>query len=795
VNPTWIYVAAVYAAAIAIARRMGVVIPRRVAALFYLLVLLFLFRPMTGPYVNMPTDVLKLMPPWSAVQPGFTKNDVSNYELQDVVMQMAPWAHQVRESWLSLKPPLWNAQSGSGVPLLANMQSEGLSPLRLLVVLLPTPYLMTAQAALKMLVALTFTYLFCRRRYDLIPSVIAAIAFGFGTWTVTWLHFALGSIGAFLPAVLHQIDLLAERRTFGRVVFAAALGPCILFTGHPETTGHITFYAVLYALWIAFENARRTSGVALPHGSESRTPDARSPTPAFAASLAIAAALAALLCAPVLATFLETMRKTVRYENIQNEPYHGTAFSDFPSMIATLQPRFFGTRPGPTWGPAGAESICGFAGFLGIAAWFGLLARAILRKRYRDFEMFLIVASVLIYGLMDDWPVIGPPFRALFALALNARLRLMFCLLAAVMTGALIHHATRDRRLIAPTIAGGAAVLALFFAKTHFPSADAKSFALQAILPSAIAVAAAALLLVRRGAVLVGIAVFAELWITAHHWNPIHPIESFYPHTPMLGFLEHLRRPVKDPYRIAGIGAPLFPNTHVFFGVEDARVMEPIASARYAQVLRDTMKYDTSVYYPPFSDPGAPILDYLNIRWLLTERGAQLDPGRYQLRYDDKDGKIWENMYALPRFFAPRNVFLVPDYSQLATHRDWANTAYVTRLPNDKAIDRDLLHPRPANAPDAKVTIVRGRGDEYELRTHAPRHALVVSSISFWPGWRVKHNGRTLEPLLVNGAFLGFIVPPGEGTVHVRYFPASFWGGAALSLATVVALIIAARRR
>ena len=249
----------------------------------------------------------------------------------------------------------------------------------------------------------------------------------------------------------------------------------------------------------------------------------------------------------MLAPFLETMRKTVRYEDIQNKPYHGTAFSDFPSMIATLQPRFFGTRPGPTWGPAGAESICGFAGFLGIAAWFGLVARAILQKRWRDFEMFLIVATVLIYGLLDDWPVIGPPFKALFALALNARLRLMFCMLAALMTGALIHHAIRDRRLIAPAIAGGAAVLALFFARTHFPNADARSFALQAMVPSAIALAAASLLLVRRGAVLVGMAVFAELWITAHHWNPVRPLDTFNPRTNILGILDFLRRPVTEP--------------------------------------------------------------------------------------------------------------------------------------------------------------------------------------------------------------------------------------------------------
>src|SRR5204863_1086115 len=154
VNFTWLYVAALYAIAIAIVRRASPMaaprmadgrsqtadesqplpsavrhppsIPWRVAALFYALTLAFLFRPMTGPYNNVAPDILKAVWPWQ--QPGFDKYSVSNFELQDVMFQLAPWMQQVHDQWRTLHVPLWNDLTGCGMPLLANMQSAALSP-------------------------------------------------------------------------------------------------------------------------------------------------------------------------------------------------------------------------------------------------------------------------------------------------------------------------------------------------------------------------------------------------------------------------------------------------------------------------------------------------------------------------------------------------------------------------------------------------------------------------------------------------------------------------------------------
>jgi hypothetical protein len=756
-NLAWLLVAAVYALGIALARRKGIDIPKRIAVLFFLLTLLFLWRPLTQRVVHAPMDVLQFVPPWTSLAPPELKRETaSNYEMQDVVMQMIPWSHQVREAWRGLRPPLWNELSGCGYPLLANAQSAALSPLRILALPLPLPYAMAAEAGMKILIALTFTFLYCRRRYDALPSLAGAIAFGFGTFLTIWLHFPHATVAAFLPAVLYAIDLLAERRTRARFTFAALLGPLVLFGGHPETTLHIVFFATLYAAWIALVE---------------RPPE----TLRLIGALAGAAVVAALLSLPFLIPVAEGVRQSARYLELEVRPHSGIAFSDFPSLTLLFQPRFFGARPGPTWGPAAAESLCGFAGLLGIGAWFALLFRAIARREFRTREFFYVVATLLLFLLLDDFAPLSKPFQAAFPLALHMRLRLPFMLLTAVMAAAVLHRGRTDRSTQIATIAGALGVLTFLMLRTHFPSDDARRFAMLAMLPS-LAVLVAFATRIRPA---VAAAIFVELWITAHAFNPVRPRKEFYPRTPLV---EALLQQPRNGWRVLGIGGAMFPNANALFGIEDARAHDPMAGGRYIRLLQQhTENFDTREYYAKWKDTRTRLIDYVGARWIATDAKTTLDDtGRYRLIYEGNDGRLYENKDALPRFFAPRNVIV-----GARSHDDWRDTAFVDRMKLTAVMQRDLLSPRPIEAPVARVTITKPN----ELQVDAPRHTLIVSSIAWWKGWLVTWNGERLEPELVNGAFLGFVVPPGRGIVRVRYLPMTFYAGAAIALVTLLALL------
>lgn len=783
-NATWIYAGALYAIAIACARRWSPTVrdglPWRVAAFFYSLVLIYLFRPMTGRYVNLPVDFINILPPWGN---WLHRHQLSNPEMNDLTMQIVPWAHQAREAWRSLHFPIWNALSGCGYPLLANGQSSAMSPLRLLALPLPLGYAMTAEAAMKLLIALTSMYLLCRRRYDELPSAIGAIAFAFCTFVSTWLHFPIVTVAVWLPAAFLAIELLMERRAYPRFVFAVVVWTAMLYGGHPETVTHVSFFGGLFALWIAFVER---------------------PTPwreAIRSIVLTAAAIfvAALLAAPFIATFAETVKKSQRFQELQVHANEVPPFSDFASAIATFEPNFYGHAPSEKpWGPATAESITGFAGILGIASWFALLYHAIATRSFRSREFFLVVLALFAAGIVFNWPFISALFHFVFRLAANARLRLFLCWIGAALTAAAIDTARRERSL--PFLLGVLTTTAIgFFIVTSvdFPSDAAKDTAIIAILPSILVLVLCALFVLRPAgrhiaAMLVGAALVAELWTASDGWNPVLPVEAMFPKTPLITALQRLQNaaPRNAPFRIVGIGAALFPNAQAMYGFADVRTHDPMAFGRYLGVLRLLTNYETNEYFAKWKNVETPLLNYLNVRYVIGDSG--LDPAdtqRYRLVYDGRDGRIFENRDVKPRFFAAHDIVLEfrhDRFAQTLTEHDFTKETVVNLLPvTGDRMRQDLLKPKS----DPTVQIVEAADTAFRLRIRSPRHALIVSSQPWWPGWRVFLNGNRITPQPVNGAFLGFTIPPGDFDVRVDYFPASFYGGLAGAIVTLLLLI------
>ncbi|MEO8033862.1 MAG: YfhO family protein [Acidobacteriota bacterium] len=816
-NPTWLYVAAVYALAVWLAKRGGVELRWRIAAFFYALVLVFLFRPMTQQYVNLPVDIVDTLPPWSH---QVAHPRMSNPEMSDITLQIVPWAEQVREQWRSMRAPLWNERSGAGYPLLANGQSAALSPLRLTTLPLTLGNAFTAEAAMKLLIALTFTFLFCRRRgYAELPSAIAAISFGFCTFLQVWLHFPLVTVAAMLPAAMYQIDLLAERTTYRRFVCTAGVWTAMILGGHPETVSHISFLAGIYLLWI----------VVVEEGFGRRGHEAGTTGPARAALVKLSAAagaiaVAALLAMPLLAPLAEAIPRSKRYQELKVQPNEIGYFSDHLSQIVLLAPNFFGHPPlerarGTQTSP---ESNTGFAGILGVAAFIALALRAFAQRRFREREFFFVLATVMVLGIMLAWPGISDLFHAVFKLAANTRLRLLFAWLLAIQAGAVLDLMLRHRpqsRLTAdrgtqpvsgwPYLSGLAITAAIFLYLINtewFPAPADKDTAMIAILPSMSVLALAALVPLFRAQwrelalMVVAVAVVGELWQASEGWNPTLDARRMYRTAPMLDALAKLRReaPRKEPFRVVGLGPVFFPNLAGVYGYEDIRAHDPMANGRYLGVLRVRDQYDPSRYFAKWTSTTSRTLDFLNVRYVLGDlRDTVEDTQRYRTVYEGSDGKIFENLDVLPRFYAARNVVLEFRreffIKMLVTHDDWVHTALVggkLRVDSDDE-RRDLLAPRGAAAPNARMAITSATPTDYRMHISAPRHTMIVSSVPTWPGWKIERAGRTLRNVEVNGAFLGFVVPPGENDVRVYYDPPSFKLGVIVSLLTLLGLIVA----
>jgi hypothetical protein len=233
----------------------------------------------------------------------------------------------------------------------------------------------------------------------------------------------------------------------------------------------------------------------------------------------------------------------------------------------------------------------------------------------------------------------------------------------------------------------------------------------------------------------------------------------------------------------------IYPNAGAMYGLEDVRVHDPMADDRYVRFLAEQVAWNPKEYYAKWNDTATPVLDFLNVKYVLTTEA--LADARYAPLYAGPDGRIYANRNVLPRFFPVRNILIGGD---LRTHTDWRYTAVVARLPSAQ---RDALTV-PWTTRDAIVSITRTAADAYTLRIAAPRTTLIVSSIPNWPGWRASAAREPFVPVPkveVNGLFLGFVVPAGEHEVKVAYRPASFYASSTVAVLTLATLLALSRRR
>jgi hypothetical protein len=597
-----------------------------------------------------------------------------------------------------------------------------------------------------------------------------------------WLHFPISTTACLVPAVFYVIDLLAERFTYPRFVAGAAVWAAMLFGGHPETVSHTFFIATLYVVWIVFVE-RAVIG-------RRRT---------FVLSLLGSLAVAGLLSAPLLAPFAEAVTKSKRFHELKaNSTSVEVPFSDLPSAKLLVQPQFFGELPYETkpWGPAHAESITGFAGTLGIAAWFVVLAHVVRRRAWRSREMFFVLATVLVVGVILSWPIVRELFHVVFQLAANARLRLFLCLLLAMLTACAIDVFERDRRSAIIGLSTATVLLLGITLTADFTVPHYRDGSIEAMLPG-FGVLLLAFLAVawtkRRFVTLLVLlaAITGELWETTGNWNPVVSNDWMYPTTPLLTKLDEVTAdiPKNEPFRITANGPAYFPNVSAVYGYEDVRAHDPMANGQYIGLLSLIINYDAANYFAEWNEFERRLIDYLNVRYILTTPNGVLPP-RYRMLYDGPDGRLFENPDVLPRFFAVRNVILEfrdPQfYANLRHTEGWAHTAFLEKLELETEEQRgDFFKPRRGDAPMATTEILEASPTQYRLHVKAPRYSLIVSSVPWWPGWKVERNGARIEPIRVNGGFLGFAVPPGELDVRVWYDPWTFRFGAIIALATI----------
>jgi len=712
-----------------------------------------------GGRVMLPPGYLAKAPPFT----GLVQSRPTGNLLQgDLVFQIAPWLTRVREAYAAGEWPLWNPLSGAGEPLLANPQSQAFQPLAWLALPFSVASGFGVIAALRVLLALVFTWLLLRRQgISELPSLAGSLAYGLAGFLQLWLGWPMAGSAAFLPVLLYGLVLVDQRGARRDGLLLALATSCVLLAGHPETELHVCALAGAFAL-------SRLLG--RPPGRRLRL------LASWAAPVLIGLALAAPAVLPAAeylpkslrASLLDARRERLEAgaEETDEQPaatgrrYHGAV----ARLVPNAAPNAFGNnRLGGYWGDRNANvTAAGFAGTATLLAVLAALWPLPSGKRLPQERLMLGTALVCLAilarpPLMEQAFAIVPVLRQ--SVSFHSRVSLLLDFSAAFAAACTWERWRREkvrrRRLAA---AGGALAALLVWAYIAHSGPNPAAFARlrwSSLALQLVALAVAVLLMARRFSPLRGgglaLVVAGELLV---FHAPAHPAISaglWYPETPPISFL----RQRLDPWhRVAGLGPALRPNVASVYGFADARSSNPAKPAAYVEAIR-RINGAPAPTTDGFIASEDPLYGLLGVRFLITAPGIHL-AAPYRLAFHRRQAWIYQNRTAQALLFLPL-----------------ASSSWTALDPSASILDLEAIRP-----------------DWLRARALLTERRLLASSVYQDGNWKLLAGGRRRPTILANGPFVAAWLPPGEADVELLYRPGSFTAGLALAALALAAAVV-----
>ncbi len=182
--------------------------------------------------------------------------------------------------------------------------------------------------------------------------------------------------------------------------------------------------------------------------------------------------------------------------------------------------------------------------------------------------------------------------------------------------------------------------------------------------------------------------------------------------------------------------------------------------------------------YHQVSRLDSPVLDLLNVRYLLTyapDATPRIQHPKFRLAANLPGRQAYENLAALPRFF------LVGETRRAGSAEEALEMLGSPGFdPRRVAVVEDAA---ALTGVAGSVRVEHYSASRLALETEAAAPSFLVTSETWYPGWRAVIDGRDQPLVMTNGAFRGLAVPAGRHRVEIRFAPAILWWGAALSAA------------
>lgn len=705
-------------------------------------------------------------------QPGTVAH---NRYTADLITEMMPWAatawSQVHHGHL----PLWNPNSGLGMPLAFNWQSAPFSVPSLFGYLAPQHLAYTVEVLITLVVAGTGAYAFARvLGLGVLGCAMAGTAFELsGPFFFQFLGWPISSVMSWAGWLFAAGTLVirGRRRMASSVMLAVALA-CAIYAGEPDALAVLIEGFALYALVILAIRARRARTVQVVV------------RPGIRIGLSAGAGL--LLGAPLLLPGLQLSAASLRAG--RGSPPAGTlrglwtvVFQGFDGLPLA------GNRLFAPYGTTVGE-------YLGVVAVVLAVAGAVRLRRRPEVSALgvtaLVAAAIVFEPILPG--ILGVlPWGIRWSFN-SVVLAFAVAMLAGAGADALVRSA-RGRTTTTWALGGFAAtavVLALvwLFGRGHLGPAEAhiraRSFiwpAVQVVVGSSLVGGLAYLRAGRRrrfhsesnrrspararlsvGAALLACQTAFLLVAGGQAWSSSN---EYFATTPAV---DALARSVGS--QVVGFGIPacdVMPSmgipqdANVAYGVHELDVYDPVVPRKLLRAWKAasgepaSISKSISVFCPAVD--SVRLARLYGVGFILEPPGAQGPPGTaFVRRVGD------ETLYRVPGASAAVLVAKRPLQSEPS---QWA-----------EGTPQVVSNPDPAS---------------WRMAVRAPAPSVLRLHLLSVPGWHATIDGRPLVLRGFGGTMLEADIPAGSHLIALHYWPAAFTVGIALGGATVVTFLLA----
>ena len=274
--------------------------------------------------------------------------------------------------------------------------------------------------------------------------------------------------------------------------------------------------------------------------------------------------------------------------------------------------------------------------------------------------------------------------------------------------------------------------------------------------------------------------------------------------------IDKIKADTSAPFRVVGLGWILMGDYSAVYGLEDIRSCAPVSNGEFIQLIKNFpgMRFnETDGWLIEVADPvqAQPLLNLLNVKYLLAKPGAQI-PAKLDFRVaGQSDFLVLSNSEAWPRaFFSSR---IIP----VSSNKDFIQQLLQNGSRPFIAMDNEEINRQPGlqlfenekAAGISPATNYRLLPNSTAFDIHAPAAGMVCLTEGQAKDFIATANNEPKKVLNVNRAFKGiYLDAPGDYHIEFTYRPRHwrlarilFWSSISVALALAMMEIIRARNR